>query len=229
MAGTVMHLVVADKLLDKLNIKDPASFYCGNLAPDAIMARENYEREMKNHTHFKDGIGLRMFEFRQKERQEEYHKKFNDFVERFLDKESPEYELYLGYVVHMLTDELYLLDYYESFLVELEAQGKELWDEEFVKGYVSDVDRVDWEIVREYTFKHKMPDILRSKSGYEITDFITADELESSKQYIIWRNFETSHEKTPLAVTTYEKNYDFIDLCVERIPSMLQERFGVTW
>lgn len=229
MAGTVMHLVVADKLLDKLNIKDPASFYCGNLAPDAIMARENYEREMKNHTHFKDGIGLRMFEFRQKERQEEYHKKFNAFVERFLDKESPEYELYLGYVVHMLTDELYLLDYYESFLVELEAQGKELWDEEFVKGYVSDVDRVDWEIVREYTFKHKMPDILRSKSGYEITDFITADELESSKQYIIWRNFETSHEKTPLAVTTYEKNYDFIDLCVERIPSMLQERFGVTW
>ena len=59
MAGTVTHLVIADQLLEPLGINNPALFYCGSLAPDAIMAREGYQREMKRHTHFKDGIHLK--------------------------------------------------------------------------------------------------------------------------------------------------------------------------
>ena len=40
------------------------------MAPDAIMARENYVREMKRHTHFKDGI--RLNEFHKKENYQKY-------------------------------------------------------------------------------------------------------------------------------------------------------------
>ncbi len=36
MAGTITHLVIADRLLEPLQIRRPALFYCGNLAPDAI-------------------------------------------------------------------------------------------------------------------------------------------------------------------------------------------------
>lgn len=60
MAGTITHLVIADMLLKTMPedilscIHNRALFYCGNLAPDAIMAREGYVREMKKHTHFKD-------------------------------------------------------------------------------------------------------------------------------------------------------------------------------
>lgn len=220
-----MHLVIADRLLNKLNIKNPALFYCGNLAPDAIMARENYVREMKNHTHFKDG--LKPYEFRIKKNQEDYMERFMNFAKTFLNPSDPHYELYLGYVVHMLTDELFLTDYYEYFLVELEKKNIHPSDMEFTKNFISDVDQVDWELVRTYKFTYSMPDILKSVDGYDIPGWITAYEISVSKQFIINKNFETKHEKEPLKVTTLERNLDYIDLCVERIPVLLSERFGI--
>lgn len=225
MAGTVVHLVIADMLLEQLNINDPALFYCGNLAPDAIMGRENYQREMKNHTHFKDG--LKPYEFRVKSNQDEYNIKLKKFAEEFLNKDRKDYELFLGYIVHILVDELYLLEYYEDTLFQLKEAGISPDDEEFCRSFVGDVDRVDWELVREYKFKYPMPEILLSKSDYEIPGWITSSEIEGSKQFIIQKNFFTQHEKEPLRVTTFERNYRYIDLCVSKIPSMLKERFGI--
>ena len=219
MAGTIMHLVIADRLLDRLNIENPALFYCGNLAPDAIMARENYVRDMKTHTHFKDG--LKNYEFRIKSNQEAYRKKLLDFAKFFLKRDDPHYELYLGYIVHILVDELYLLEYYEEFLVELEKKNIPPTDETFGRAFVADVDRVDWELVRSYQFRYPMPEILLSISGYEIPGWITASEIEESKNFIINKNFICTHEKEALEVTTYEKNKEFMDICVSRIPEML--------
>jgi len=226
MAGTVMHLVIADRLLDRLHIVNPAMFYCGNLAPDAIMGRENYEREMKNHTHFKDG--LKSYEFRIKTNQEAYLKRFMAFAEEFLDRNNPNYELYLGYVVHMLVDELYLLDYYEDFLIDLESKGISPEDEEFCKGFTGDVDRVDWELVRNYRFRYPMPETLLNFSGYDIPGWINEWEIEGSKRFIIYKNFECKHESEPLVVMSLKRNYEYIDLCVEKIPQMLMERFDIS-
>ena len=224
MAGTVMHLVIADRLLDILKIKNAALFYCGNLAPDAIMGRKDYQREMKNITHFKNG--QKPYTFRIKENQEIYHKRLYEFVNTYLIKNADDYELYLGYIVHLLVDELYLLNYYEYFLRELEEKGISPEDEKFCNSYIGDVDRIDWELVRTYNFKYKMPDILRSLTDYEIKDYIKSAEIENSKAFIINKNFETIHKREPLEVTTYEMNNNFIELCVSKIPVMLKERFG---
>lgn len=223
MAGTVMHLVIADKLLERLAIKNPALFYCGNLAPDAIMSRRDYIREMKNHTHFKDG--QKSYTFRIKENRDIYYERLDAFAKRFLDKSDPYYELYLGYIVHILTDELYLLEYYEDFIFELESAGMSPADEIFSRKFVSDVYRVDRELVSTYGFTYPMPDILLTQSGYDIPGWIDKEEIEISKRYIIDRNFRQPYEKEELEVTTYEKNYRFIELCVEKIPEMLEERF----
>jgi len=216
-----MHLVIADRLLNKLDIKNPALFYCGNLAPDAIMGRENYIREMKNHTHFKDG--LKPYEFRIKSNQPPYRERLLNFAKEFLNEEAPDYELYLGYIVHIFVDELYLLEYYEDFLIDLEKKNILPTDEAFCRSFTGDVDRVDWELVRNYKFKYPMPEILLQESGYEIPGWIYEGELEGSKRYIIYKNFECVHEKQPLEVTTFEKNEAYMDLCVERIPLMLQK------
>lgn len=223
MAGTVMHLVIADRLLDELNIKNPPLFYCGNLAPDAIMARENYVREMKNHTHFKDG--LKPYEFHIESNQVAYRERLLNFAKTFLRKEDPNYELYLGYIVHMLVDELYLTEYYSDFLIELERKHMSPADEVFCKQFTADVDRVDWELVRTYKFKYPMPETLLIERNYEIPGWITNFEIEDSKEFIINKNFITQHEKEPLEVATFEKNYDYIELCVNRVPIMLRERY----
>ena len=226
MAGTVVHLVIADKLLDKLNINNPALFYCGNLAPDAIMARKNYEREMKNHTHFKDG--LKPYQFRIKENQEAYLKRLMDFYEEVCvgcDKENK--DLFLGYIVHILVDELYLLDYYEKHLVKLEKAGINFDDEAYADDYVFDVDRIDWELVRNYKFKNPMPDILWREMDYEIPGWIANGELISSKTFIIDKNFGQEHEAEELRVQSHKESDEFIEKCVELIPGILKERFGI--
>lgn len=227
MAGTVMHLVIADKLLEKLNINNASLFFCGNLAPDAIMQRENYVREMKNHTHFKEG--QKPYTFRQKENREAYLKRFIKFSEEFLKQESCDFELYLGYIVHILVDELFLLNYYEEFIVELKSKGQSPAEKEFSMKFVHDVDQVDWELAKNYKFKYPMPDILFRESDYEIPGWITNSELIESKKFVCDRNFTTYHEKEELLVATFERNLEFIDYCVEKIPRILTERLNLSF
>lgn len=226
MAGTVEHLVIADSLLDKLNIRNPSLFYCGNLAPDAIMSRPDYVRYMKTHTHFKDG--QKPWEFRIPANQETYFKKLEAFVDCFFtEKYAQERELYLGYVVHILADEIYLLDYYEEFVADLYVEGSSPADEDFSRDFVHDVDQVDWELARTYAFRYPMPGVLLQEDGYEIPGWITAEEIRTSKEFIINKNFLTGHDREPLRVTTMEKNYRFMDLCADKIPQMLKERYGI--
>ena len=100
MAGTITHLVIADRLLLKLpdrikdRIKNLSLYYCGNLAPDAIMARENYVREMKKHTHFKDGIPED--ELAKKENFELYRSRFEAFARHFLIEQIEDFDLLIA-------------------------------------------------------------------------------------------------------------------------------------
>ena len=213
MAGTVTHLVIADRLLEPLHIQHPALFYCGNLAPDAIMARENYQREMKRHTHFKDNI--RLSDLRLPECYERYRRTLNAFTDRYLRPGRPDYELYLGYVTHMLADEVFILTLRDAHVDGLIASGREPNDPDYFAAFGRDVDLNDWRLVREYTFRHPMPDILLTEQNYEITDYITCRELQSSKAFIIHKNFLTSHEECKPTVFSYEENMRFIeDACL---------------
>ena len=59
MAGTATHIAIADKINSILGdgvIKNLPLFFGGNLAPDAIHAKQNYQRADKKHSHLCDGI-----------------------------------------------------------------------------------------------------------------------------------------------------------------------------
>ena len=49
MAGVIVHLAVADSTFERLGVENTAEYYTGNIAPDCIHSRKNYEREMKKH------------------------------------------------------------------------------------------------------------------------------------------------------------------------------------
>lgn len=209
MAGTITHLVIADRLLIPLNIQDPALFYCGNLAPDAIMAREGYQREMKRHTHFKDDI--RLSDLHLPEYYQRYRRTFKAFIDRYLHAGSPDYELYLGYVTHMLADEVFILTLRDAHVRKLAKEGKPSDDPAYFAAFGRDVDLNDWRLVREYPFQYPMPDILLARQNYEITDYITCRELQDSKAFIIQKNFLTPHEDVPASVLPFSENQEFIE------------------
>lgn len=225
MAGTVMHLVIADRLLEKLQIRNPGFFYCGNLAPDAIMDRKNYVREMKRHTHFKDGMHLH--EFRKPENVKVYLERLRAFYDAFVASPSEHWEIYFGYLTHMLVDELYLLHFRDDFVDRLVASGKDPLDKDFWDLFTKDVDNVDLELARKHSFRHAMPDALRIREPYEIPGLITRQELLDSKEFIIRKNFDMTKQIQALRVMTMERNLEFIELCVAEIPRILRERYGM--
>ena len=208
MAGPVTHLVIADQLLQPLQIKHPALFYCGNLAPDAIMARKDYRREMKRHTHFKDNIRLR--DLHLPACYQAYRQAFHAFARQYLRPGTPDYELYLGYVTHMLADEVFILTLRDAHAQKLAAAGRDPDDPDYFAVFGRDVDLNDWRLVREYAFQHPMPDILLAEQDYEIPGYITREELQDSKAFIIRKNFLTPHEECDCSVFPYEENQAFI-------------------
>ena len=221
MAGTITHLVIADQLLQPLHIQRPALFYCGNLAPDAIMAREGYQREMKRHTHFKDGI--RLGDLHLPECYQTYRRTFQAFTDHFLRPDSPDYELYLGYVTHMLADEVFILTLRDAHVQKLKAAGKSPDDPDYFAAFGRDVDLNDWRLVREYDFQFPMPDILMTEQNYEIPGYITREELQSSKAFIIQKNFLTLHEECAPAVFPYEENQTFIQNACSYIQKAIRD------
>jgi len=227
MAGTVMHLVIADRLMDAFDIRNPGYFYCGNLAPDAIMSNKHYTREMKRHTHFKDGI--RLHELRQPEKYRIYLERLQNFYERFVLQGSEHFEIYFGYFTHMLVDELYLLRFRDGFVDQLLARGKEPTDEAFFQLYTKDVDLVDWELARTYPFRYPMPETLLLKEPYEIPDYVTYEDLMASKEFIIQKDFLQSHPGEELSVMTLEQNLEFIELSVRELPLILKDRYPATY
>ena len=95
-------------------------FFAGNICPDGIMAREGYCREMKLHTHMRDGIPDGTFQ--QPEHLQLFRKRLSDFFAKHNNKEE-RFSLYLGYLTHMLTDEKFILE--NNILTTLFEQEQE--------------------------------------------------------------------------------------------------------
>lgn len=99
MASWMVHLRIADRLLDKLDVS-PTEFVVGNIAPDSGVPNEDWSvfTPSTNISHFKDenrNVDVDRFVSQHftKEQQRSYDKK--------------QYSFYLGYLTHLLTDRLW--------------------------------------------------------------------------------------------------------------------------
>lgn len=230
MAGTITHLVIADMLLGRMpgsitkRLKNLPLYYCGNLAPDAVMARDNYKREMKKHTHFKDGIPED--ELSSPEYFRLYRQRFEAFANHFLTENNDYFELYFGYVTHILADEIFILTLRDRHVLNMQkAVGNPGYDEykEYFTVFGHDVDLNDWRLLREYSFSCDILRMLRAENDYEIEGYITNDELIRSKSFIIKKNFLTPHEEEAPSLLMYSENADYIERTVNRIASALSD------
>lgn len=225
MAGTITHLVIAHEVLKRLpeplrnKIRNEALFYCGNLAPDAIMNRKNYVRSMKRRTHFKEDV--RLNELHIPEKYAVYRKRLEEFEERFLFHSHKDYELYLGYVAHILADEIFILTVRDNYVKKLTEEGKDPGKDENFRAFGRDVEVNDLRLAGEYPFSCDIVSVLRSEKNYEIEDYVTNQELEDSKADRIERFFLTGQRAEEATEYTYEENMEYIEAAAERIAAEL--------
>lgn len=220
MAGTCVHLAVATELNRVFqtegeyylgqysNQYDPNLFFAGNICPDGIMAREHYQREMKLHSHLRDGIPDGTFQ--EPEKLALFRKRLKTFFDRNVFEERRNFSLYLGYLTHMLTDEKFILEVYSQVLDAIAATGYTRKDREMFVLFGKDVDQIDFRLVEEYPGIQQAYHALRQVQPYEITGMITEEELTSSRNWILSYFFETPHTLQEPRFLPYERMRQFI-------------------
>lgn len=121
MATWMVHLRIADRLLDQIPVLSPVEFIVGNIAPDSGVPNGDWSKftPAKDVSHFKtDGIHFDISAFSAKyftaKQQAGYTEK--------------QYSFYLGYLVHLLTDTYWVSDILlpsrEKNAAEFAALGK---------------------------------------------------------------------------------------------------------
>lgn len=223
MAGSVEHLAVTIELLhiDKkadgsfLQLKNPIHFALGNLAPDGIMSRKGYTRPMKMHTHFRDGIPD--WEFTAASNLQLFHQRIRQFSEEMLSDSSLDRDLYLGYITHILTDEIFMKTVRPEFMKKIAVQGLTDRDAKTFEHFTYDVNQIDFRLGREYPGMDEMKGCLLCEDDCSIremrgvSDMITSQELTDSREWV--RNFFFDQAPMPEKPVyyTYERALRFIE------------------
>lgn len=224
MAGIVAHLVIAREIIKRLpknTIKNEALFYAGSIAPDAIHAREGFVRADKKHTHLRDDIPDK--DFTQCEYLSLFHNRVAKFIEEHREREDGFLDLYRGYVVHLLTDELYLLTIRQEFVECMEQQGIVQSDKAFFTNIMMDLNLNDFQLISRYPEIEEVRNQLEKVQPFELEDLFSEKELTNSKNWAIQRLCGANNDPTEPIYTSYERTLEFIMMSAQDIIERLSE------
>jgi hypothetical protein len=224
MAGVITHMVIAreiQKSLPEGTIKDMGLFYLGNLAPDSIHAREGYIRAYKKHTHFRDDIPDKDFEM--PENRELFHERLSAFILKNRDRRDGLLDLYRGYVVHILTDELFMLTLRKEFCKAMEEQGICQTDLPFFQYIVADMNRNDLLLVERYDGCDEIRSRMEQVPIYPIEDYLSAQEISDSRDWLVKHHFYDKNEILEPVYISYESMLHFIRMAAADISQKLSD------
>ncbi len=224
MAGVITHMVVAREIAKRLpkgTIQDMGMFYLGNLAPDAIHAREGYIREFKKHTHLRDDIPDKDFE--SEINRNIFHSRVKEFILNYRNREGGLLDLYRGYICHILTDELFVLNCRKDFCIQMEKQGVVQSDPIFFEYIVADMNRNDIMLIKNYEGSSEIKATLEQARVYPVIDYITEKEMQISKDWLLFQHFYIKSEEQPPRIISYESIIKFVHMAAEDIVKRLTD------
>lgn len=224
MAGVITHLVIAKeilKLIPEGTIKKPELFYLGSLAPDAVHARDGYERAHKKHSHFRDDIPDKDFET--PGNYKIYQDRLVNFINVNKDRKDGLIDFYLGYVVHILTDELFVLSIRKEFCETMEKMGISQNDRPFFEYIVGDMNRNDILLVYRYEGINEIKDYMEKVTAYPVAGYISKQEMSDCRDWLVRQHFYEKQELPEPNYISYERTLDFIYTAAEEIVKRLSE------
>lgn len=197
---------------------DRGMFISGAMAPDAIMSEKNYTRDMKMHTHFRDGIPDA--EFSEKNNLSLFQKRLVEFADQRLngsynnDNENEVYncnfEFYLGYIIHIMTDELFMLTCRPVFFEEAMKAGLDVNTPEIFKTFSADTDAVDFRLASENRHSGYIKKVLENVKGYSVPGLISAEAIEKSRIWALNRYYYNRPALFDAKYLTYDEMKRFI-------------------
>ncbi len=209
MASWMVHLRVADLIMGQIgqqmvsnksgdirstSILDKTAFVMGNIAPDSGVPTEDGSAYVpdKKTSHFKTMRGAQIMAESMGRREGKPQIDIESFVEKYFTREQREgydqrqYSFYLGYLVHLLTDVLWVREIYWP-AVQAEAEAYSADHMGTVRKWKRDWYDLDFLYLREH------PDFRAFHIYKDAVDFhndlmeeFSQDAFENRRQYITW-------------------------------------------
>jgi hypothetical protein len=224
MAGVITHLVVAKEMLNFLPgdaIKNKGLFYLGTVAPDAVHAREGYIRAHKKHSHFRDDIPDRDFEL--PSNYALYQERLIHFINTCKNKQDGLQDYYLGYVVHILTDELFVLSIRKEFCRTMAELGIDQNDRTFFDYIIADMNRNDYLMVSQYDGMDEIRNYIEEEPAQPVEGYISSQEMKDCRDWLIYHHFVEKHEDLQPVYISYGRMMEFVQTAAAQIVKLLSD------
>lgn len=224
MAGVITHMVIAKEIIKRLpegTIQRPDLYYLGVLAPDAIHAREGYIREYKKHTHFRDNIMDSDFELEDNYKQ--YQERLLAFIQKNRNRSDELLDMYRGYVVHILTDELFVLTLRKDFCKEMEQLGIGQYDQTFFELIIGDMNRNDMLLAKNYPEIKEVKKDLELVPIHGVEGYLSEEEMRASRDWLVKKHFFDRYQDENPQYISYEKMVNFVHWAADTIVKKLSE------
>ena len=220
MASWMVHLRIADKLLNQIKDIDETAFVMGNIAPDSGVPNEDWTKftPPKTVSHFNDGkynASINIGEFCSQYFNKEINKTYN----------KKQFSFFLGYYVHLLSDVEWSKFVYTPLI---QAHPEEAAEDEHKLVWTAKKDWYDLDFL--YLKQH--PDF-RGFSIYEnavnfeneFMPIFAKDAFENRRQYICWfyRNDDRGELEREYKYLTPEDAESFVQNTVEKIKTIVRE------
>ena len=218
MAGTVTHLAIAKRILDKLptgTIKNTGLFYAGSIAPDAIHAKKDYVRDDKKKTHMR--LKIRDDNFHEHENLNLFRNRVQEFIDCYFNPTDKNVDLYKGYVVHLLTDEIFMLTIRHEFSKQMSELGMLQSDKKFLEHMTHDIDNNDVKLIESHAYIASITKELEKLEPYEICDYLTEEQLNISRNWVINNKLKSNRKYNRTKYISFSKIENFIEKSAEEI------------
>lgn len=226
MAGTMVHMLTCKITLEKLpqgKITSIPAFYVGNFAPDTIQERPGYKREWKMHTHFRTGIAD--CDFFQPDNLCLFEQRLKEFAKKQLPlcSTAAEYDFYLGYITHMLTDEEFMCSVRQEFMEAVSADGLTQFQEETFVRFTYDVDQIDFRIAAEEAGMDKVYDYIREAPVFGVREMVSAEEISKGKEWVLHTYYDNRPVYGEPVYLSYERMVSFAGKTAKNIVRRLDD------
>lgn len=223
MASWMVHLRIADKLLNEISNLSATEFVVGNIAPDSGIPNEDWSA-------FTPSGDVSHYKTTDKDGLKDIH--LNQYVEQFFTTEqsgkysSKQKSFYLGYLTHLLTDIIWV----NLIVRPSKDKFKYLYDKDKTE-WIWTLKK-DWYDL-DFLFINKNPDfrsfsIYKNAVGFDnnYMDFFSKDAFENRRKYIT--GFYSGERENLDREYTYLKEEEmdrFVDESAEKIRHILKEEY----
>lgn len=200
MGSRLMHLIIANKVANSLEIRNKTEFLLGGIAADATSDKETSHFYVGNHEDFTRRIDY-----------EKFINKYEDIRER---------DYILGYYSHLIADEYWLSGFYLPWL-----KNRIEVNPEILHMYHKDFQQLNGKLIERYGSKDELINCLsQSANLIEIDEVLSENVLKLATYVIEDMNYKKDTIQTPLKVFTFEQIIGYIETSVKKSVFMIEQK-----